>query len=172
MSHPQVAASSLFSNVFLIIYLSQNAPTSQDSTHNVSQARACISLPLRRGRDPHGWLHCLPGACGERRQRTEQKIVRVVESRLEPEEKHFQSPHPDRATTRSTCKEFALICIKIALNFLNDPRNCPLILVTRIRILLQGRRDWVILPTACHATIIQTFIEDKRSLLSSPRAHG
>ena len=86
--------------------------------------------------------------------------------------KHFQRPHPDRATTRSSCKEFALICIKIALDFLNDPRNSPLILVTRIRILLQVRKGWVILLTACHATIIQMFTEGKRGLLSSPRTHG
>ena len=86
--------------------------------------------------------------------------------------RQVQRPHPDRATTRSICKEFALICIKIALDFLNDPRNSPLILVTRIRILLQVRKGWVILLTACHATIIQMFTEGKRGLLSSPRTHG
>ena len=55
------------SNVSLTIYLSQNAPTSQDSVHNASQAHACTSLPPRGERDHHGWLYCLPGAYGERR---------------------------------------------------------------------------------------------------------
>ena len=66
-------------------------PTSQGSTRNASQAHACTSLPLRGGRDHHGWLHCLPGAYGERRERTGKKSS-GCESRLEPEEKHFQSP--------------------------------------------------------------------------------
>ena len=166
-----MAASSLFPNVSLIIYHSQNAPLPK-------AVHAMLHRPMpapafhweEEGTTAVGFTACLEHM--EKEGRELEKKVRVVKAGLSQRKSIFKAPHPDRATTRSICKEFALICIKIALDFLNDPRNSPLILVTRIRILLQVRKGWVILLTACHATIIQMFTEGKRGLLSSPRTHG
>lgn len=166
-----MAASSLFPNVSLIIHLSQNAPLPKAVHAMLHRPMPAPAFHWEEEGTTTVGLHCLPGAYGERRERIGKK-VRVVKAGLSQRKSIFKAPHPDRATTRSICKEFALICIKIALDFLNDPRNCPLILVTRIRVLLQVRKGWVILLTACHATIIQMFTEGKRGLLSSPRTHG
>ena len=91
VSHLQVAASSLFPNVSLIIYLSQNAPTSQDSIHNASQAHACTSLPTERRKGPP-WLVSLPAWSIWRKKVENWKKVRVVKADLSQWKSIFKAP--------------------------------------------------------------------------------